>query len=535
MTLMETLRAIADAVEDAISKIPDGERGSPLGMGADGTTTSQIDKIAENTVLDYIVRNNVPLNILSEEIGFVDNGASETLVLDPIDGTSNAIAGVPMFTISMAVGKDRLSNIHTALLRNLVTEDEMVAEKGKGAFKNGVPMHVASNVDVRELCLLIYLGKSAHPDSFALAKRVSSSRSYGCASLEMELVAEGKAEAYYMNSEKYSREIRVVDIAASYLLLKEAGGEILDLEGKPFDMPFDLEIRSNFIAFCERKVYDFIMKKESRTEKHVYGICANMNISNVVDYANRVIKALSGQEIVLEEDIAKALNRPGTPLGDMEVDIMITIGGDGTILRTLMKNDAPLVGINAGGVGFLADVDVEDIEEGIKRLVSGDYTIEERTRVVARYNSEDLADAVNEVVVHTDTIAKIRHFKVYVDDHLMTEVRADGIIVSTPTGSTCYAMSLGAPIIDPKVNGMVIVPMAAYKFASRPFVVPIGAKVTIESITDRGCLIVADGQEEFPMEGKSSVTIMASGRKSRFIMFNTDFYRRVREKLVNAI
>ena len=277
------------------------------------------------------------------------------------------------------------------------------------------------------------------------------------------------------------------------------------------------------------------MKKESRTEKHVYGICANMNISNVVDYANRVIKALSGQEIVLEEDIAKALNRPGTPLGDMEVDIMITTGGDGTILRTLMKNDAPLVGINAGGVGFLADVDVEDIEEGIKRLVSGDYTIEERTRVVARYNSEDLADAVNEVVVHTDTIAKIRHFKVYVDDHLMTEVRADGIIVSTPTGSTCYAMSLGAPIIDPKVNGMVIVPMAAYKFASRPFVVPIGAKVTIESITDRGCLIVADGQEEFPMEGKSSVTIMASGRKSRFIMFNTDFYRRVREKLVNAI
>lgn len=535
MTLMDTLARIADAVGEAISKIPSCEKGCCLGMGADGTDTSQIDKIAENTVLDYLARNKIQLNVLSEEIGFVDNGAEETMVLDPIDGTSNAVAGVPLFTISMAVGKDDLRGIHTAYLKNLVTGDVITAEKGKGAFKNGVRIQAKKNSDLKDLFMMIYLGNGAHPDSFVLVKRVKSSRSYGCASLEMELVAEGQADGYMMYSEKYDRAIRVVDIAASYLILKEAGGEVLDLEGEPLNMSFNLDMRSNFIAFGDRKVYDFIMKKGNPKERSRYGISANVGISTAREYTERVMAALKGEEILLDDAIAKELGVKGCPIDEMDVDVIITIGGDGTILRALNKNSAPLIGINAGGVGFLAEIDVKDIEEGIAKLRRGEYTIEERTRVIVRYNGEYLADGVNEVVVHTDTIAKIRHFKVYVNDHLMTEVRADGIIVSTPTGSTCYAMSLGAPIIDPNVNGMVIVPMAAYKFASRPFVVPLGAKVTVESIMDKGCLIVTDGQEEFQMAGRSSIDISASGRKSRFIRFNTDFYRRVREKLVNTI
>ncbi len=195
-------------------------------MGADGTDTSQIDKIAENTVLDYLARNKIQLNVLSEEIGFVDNGAEETMVLDPIDGTSNAIAGVPLFTISMAIGKNDLKGIHTAYLKNLITGDVITAEKGKGAFKNGVRIHAKKDSDLKDLFMMIYLGNGAHPDSFVLVKRVKSSRSYGCASLEMELVAEGQADGYMMHSEKYDRSIRVVDIAASYLILKEAGGEV---------------------------------------------------------------------------------------------------------------------------------------------------------------------------------------------------------------------------------------------------------------------------------------------------------------------
>ncbi|MCL1978575.1 MAG: NAD(+)/NADH kinase, partial [Methanomassiliicoccaceae archaeon] len=238
---------------------------------------------------------------------------------------------------------------------------------------------------------------------------------------------------------------------------------------------------------------------------------------------------------ILDEDIAALLDMKGCQVEDMKADIMITIGGDGTILRTSMRNKAPIIGINAGGVGFLAEVDSKDIEDGIRRLRRGEYVVEERFKLSSWYNGEYLAEAVNEAVLHTDSIAKIRHFKVYVNEKLMTEVRADGIIVSTPTGSTCYAMSLGAPLIDPRVNAVVVVPMAAFKFASRPFVVPADAKITVETVMDSGCLLVIDGQEEYEIKGKTHIDFIRSSETVRFIRFNTDFYSRVREKLVNAI
>ena len=535
MKLMDILGSIADAVGVAIAKIPPEKRGEDICMGADGTLTSQIDKVAENTVLDYIDRNGIALNVLSEEIGFVDNGAEETLVLDPIDGTSNAIAGVPMFTISMAVGTKTLSDVRIAYLKNMVTGDVMTAEKGKGAYKNGVRVHARKQSCAGDLFMMIYMGNGAHPDAFALAKRVCSSRSYGCASLEMALVAEGKADGYLMYAENYARAIRVVDIAASYLILKEAGGDVLDLDGNPLDMPFELGYRANFIAFGDRKVYDFVMKKENSLSKRRYGINVNMSIPDAKAYAKRVMDALEGEDYVLDAKAAEAFGMKGQPLDEMKADVLIAIGGDGTILRALMKSDIPIIGVNAGGVGFLAEIDVKDIETGIARMRRGEYTIEERSKIAPWYNGAYLSIAVNEVVVHTDTVAKIRHFRVYVNDQLMTEVRADGIIVSTPTGSTCYAMSLGAPIIDPRVDALVIVPMAAYKFASRPFVVPINAKVTVEAVMDKGCLIVVDGQEEYVMEGHTSIDITVSKSKARFVKFDMSFYKRVRDKLVNAI
>jgi NAD+ kinase len=349
-------------------------------------------------------------------------------------------------------------------------------------------------------------------------------------------VAEGEADAFVMNAERYSRGIRVVDIAASILILREAGGEALDTDGKVLDMKFDLDCRANFVAFGDRRVYDFIMRHENASRDNAkYGLNVNLSVSGALDHTRRVLKALDGCNVVIDTEAAEALGTDGVPVEDMDVDVMITIGGDGTILRTLMKNKAPLLGINAGGVGFLAEVDIDDIEESIARLRNGDYTMEERFKIIPWYNGEYLAEAVNEVVVHTDSVAKIRHYKVYVNDKLITEVRADGIIVSTPTGSTCYAMSLGAPIIDPRVNALVIVPMAAYKFASRPFVVPADAKVTVEGVMDKGCIMVVDGQEEYTMAGNTKVDFIKSPDTVKFIRFGADFYTRVREKLVNAI
>lgn len=535
MITMETLSGIADAVQAAIEKIPNSRcKGEEVCMGADGTPTSQIDKVAENAALMHIQSNRIPLNILSEEIGFVDNGAEETLVMDPIDGTSNAIAGIPYFTISLAVGTSKLSDIRLGYLRNPVTGDVYTAEKGEGAFKNGCPIHVRKAV-MDDLFVMIYMGNGAHPDAFALAKRVKSSRSLGCASLEMAIVGEGEADGFLMKSEKYTRAIRIVDIAASTIILREAGGEVYDLEGNVLDMPFDLEHRSNFIAVGDMSVYNLIITQRETLGEHRYGVYTNRHVRNAVKYTQEVIDALQGQTYFVDSDIAEVMGIPGMPLADMDVDIVIVVGGDGTLLRALQHTDAKVIGINGGSVGFLAEIDHDHIKEGIDRLLREDYIVETRFRLNCWYNGQYLTPSVNEAVVHTASVAKIRHFRVYIDDVLASELRADGLIISTPTGSTCYAMSLGAPYMDPKVKALMVVPMAAYKFNSRPFIVPATSKITVENVLDKECLIVLDGQEEFKMDGCSKVDFMLSDRKARFIRYDTDFYSRVRDKLVNTL
>ena len=535
MITIETLSLIADAVQDEIRKIPDtGSIGDEICIGADGTPTAMIDKMAENAVLMYLERNSVPLNVLSEEIGFVDRGGEETLILDPIDGSNNAIAGLPNYTVSLGVGKGSLSGMRQGYIRNLVTGDAYWAEKGKGAFKNGKPIHVR-RPDYKQLFVMNYMGKYAHPEAYNISKKASSSRWLGCSSMEVVLVAEGAADAFCMYSENYVHCERIVDIAAAVLILREAGGEMYDLTGEVLDLPFDLEHRSNTMGVSCKEVFDFLVKNKDPVRDHRYGIYANTSLSKAVDYTRQVIDALGDHQYFVDEQIASMMGMEGMPLKDMDVDIVIVVGGDGTLLRVLQQTDAMVIGINGGSVGFLAEIDRDHIRDGIERLLRDDYTIETRFKLSSWYNGAYLKDSVNEALIHTSSVAKIRHYKIYVDDVLACEMRSDGVIISTPTGSTCYAMSLGAPYMDPHVDALMVVPMAAYKSTSRAFVVPATSKITVESVLDKDCVIVLDGQEEIPMEGCSKVDFMVSNKKARFIRFNMDFFSRVREKLVNAL
>ncbi len=539
--MIDILIAIADEVRKAIDLIPDTvDKSEKICMGADGTPTSQIDKIAENTVLKYIAANEISLNILSEEIGFVDNGATDTLILDPIDGTRNAELGIPYFTISMAVTNGTMNDTHTAYVRNLVTGDEYRAEKGKGSYFNGKRLCVKQGFDPHNIILMIYMGKSADRESMNLSKRVRASRSMGCASLEMCIVSQGQVDGFVMITENYASAIRIVDIAASCLILREAGGEIYTPDGEILDMPLDLGSRSNFVATTCKGVFEHVMHGESSTEygiKSKYGIYANASISNVTDVAKRVIKALGDEEYVVDTELAPLLGMEGVPLSEMDVDIVIVLGGDGTLLRATHNTDAKIVGINAGRVGFLTAIELDNIEEGIARLKKGEYTVERRTKIRVTSNGKELGHALNEAMIHTDSVAKIRSFRVYVDDSLFTEVKADGFMLSTVTGSTSYSMSLGAPIMDPRVsNAWLLVPIAAFKYSSRPVIVPTTAKITIEMLMPgKDCLLVIDGQNEIIVEGGSKVEMSLSPKYGRIISMGADFYEKVREKLVTTL
>lgn len=536
--MLDILRRMADEVEAAVKLIPSyDERGKTVCMGADGTPTSQIDKIAENTILKFIQLNKIKLNVLSEEIGFVDNGFSETLILDPIDGTTNSSMGVPLYTISMAVGKKSMNGMRVALIRNLVTGEEFTAEKGKGSFFNGKKLKVKKKFNPKKSLMMIYLGSGSDPKAYELAKRVKSSRAYGCASLEMSYVASGKADGFYMNAENHNRAIRIVDIAASALILREAGGEIYDLEGNVLDMPFDVRARANFVAVGCYDVYDYVMngKIPSKESGKKYGIYANTSIAGIEKVAEKVIKALDGEKYVLDADIAKLLGRKGTSISKMDVDIVIVLGGDGTVLRALSKTDALVIGVNAGDVGFLTEIEINKISDGIKKLKKGDYKVQRRPKISVSCDGKAIGEAVNEAVIHTDTIAKIRRFRIYVNGSLATDMRSDGIMLSTPTGSTCYAMSLGSPTIDYGVDAWVLVPMAAFKYSARPMVVPSSSTVIVETVLDKGCVIVLDGQKEVRISGGSKVEISKSPKYASFIVFDTNFYSRVRDKLVNKL
>lgn len=262
------------------------------------------------------------------------------------------------------------------------------------------------------------------------------------------------------------------------------------------------------------------------------GLTANSEIPDAIRVGRRVYNLLKQEDLTLESGIGRLFGKEGKPIEDMDIDVLITVGGDGTVLRSLQRTNAPIFGINAGVLGFLTEIDENEIEDGLKRLLEGRYTIDERAKLKAMVGGERMYDATNEAVVHTAHVAKIRHFNVYVDDVLAMDVRADGIIVSSPTGSTCYAMAVGAPIVDPRVNAITIAPMAPFKFAARPLIVPLDSTVRVEVSKPKPCVCAIDGQQEKEMEGDELTVFSRSESTAKFISFGNTFYGRMREKIM---
>jgi len=263
-----------------------------------------------------------------------------------------------------------------------------------------------------------------------------------------------------------------------------------------------------------------------------FGVVAKVDKKEAVITARKVVEFLSKKaEIVVEEQTGKKIGRKGLPLKKMKVDIVVTVGGDGTILRTLQSCNVPVFGINAGAVGFLTEVKLENAVPGLNRILRNDYVVDKRIKIRVMLNSERLYDCVNEVVIHTAHVAKMRHFEIFIDNVKAEDIRADGIIVATPTGSTCYAMSVGSPILDPRVDAFVIAPIAPFKLSARPIVVPAKSRITITC--SRGpSLLVLDGQYEREVEKDDVVSFTASKTLARFIRFGHNFYRRVKEGLI---
>ncbi|MCK9150934.1 NAD(+) kinase [Methanobacterium alcaliphilum] len=272
------------------------------------------------------------------------------------------------------------------------------------------------------------------------------------------------------------------------------------------------------------------------------GLAARLDMPKSVEFARKIIKFLLSKNIDLSIDLSLAQELPEfekyfIDMEDMDTDMVIAIGGDGTILRTqsfVNQKDIPIFGINLGTVGFLTEIDPEDAFKALEEVLKGNYFIERRTQLRV-YHERELPSALNEVVMMTRKPAKMLHIEISVDDEVVEELRADGLIIATPSGSTAYSMSAGGPIVDPKVEAFLIVPICPFKLGARPIVVSNKSEIKVKLLRKgKKAIAVIDGQFEEEINFLEELIFKKSDTDAYFVRLNKGFYKKVREKLTEG-
>jgi len=218
--------------------------GTRVGVGASGVPTTYLDKLAEDKAISLLKKSKTKVNLLSEEIGFLDFGGEYTFVLDPVDGTRNAYRGIPFYAVSLAIGKTMVHDIEYGIVKNIPTGDTFTAEKNRGAFLNKKQISVA-DCPSKNMVSSLVLGRTSDPVTLSLAQK-HNVRAFGACSLEMCLVATGALDYYVVGKE----HIRVIDLAAATLIVREAGGVVKTIRGEDLDMEFTLDTRTSLVAAC---------------------------------------------------------------------------------------------------------------------------------------------------------------------------------------------------------------------------------------------------------------------------------------------
>lgn len=238
----------------------------------------------------------------------------------------------------------------------------------------------------------------------------------------------------------------------------------------------------------------------------------------------------------LPKEDAETVGLPelGYPADDLSdgLDLAVTLGGDGTILRAVglvSRQGVPLLGVNLGRLGYLADLEPEGLTDALERFLAGDYAIEERMMVsvaVERRGAPAGGDlwALNEAVVERPAAGHTVHVAVQVEGRFWTTYAADGLIVATPTGSTAYAFSAGGPLVSPNVRALLMTPVSAHMSFDRSLVVDAADAVRIE-VTERPAMLVLDGRPCGLLQKGDAIVCTEAPGCARFVAFTArDFY-----------
>ena len=251
-----------------------------------------------------------------------------------------------------------------------------------------------------------------------------------------------------------------------------------------------------------------------------------------------------GHAVVLESDTARqtALDRYAVAGADdlgARADLAVVLGGDGTMLsiaRRLAPYDVPLIGVNQGRLGFLTDIPLAAMERTLEPMLAGRFLEERRTMLVTtverRGTREDAEPALNDVVVNRGGGGSMIECAVEIDGRFAFAMRADGIIVSTPTGSTAYALSAGGPILDPRLAAIALVPVAPHALTHRPIALSDLAMITVTVVRGTDATVHCDGHAHFPLDEGDRITVRRAPHPARFLHpEGHDHFAMLREKL----
>jgi NAD+ kinase len=244
-----------------------------------------------------------------------------------------------------------------------------------------------------------------------------------------------------------------------------------------------------------------------------------------------------GLDVYFENTLADKIDikEKSTPLEKMKVDFLITIGGDGTILRTCVaipKPEPPILAINMGVRGFLTEVGPKQAFEAADKILKGQFTIERCMKLSITANGIKFPDALNEVVISADEPAKLVYSKILKSGEPVLNCQADGLMVATQTGSTGYSFSAGGPVLDPGVNAFVLTPICPVCFL-HPIIFPADSNLKIEVIKPKKVLVLVDGHHRQIISSKlPSLTVTRSKYETSFIRFRKNFYHRLMSRLL---
>jgi NAD+ kinase len=270
------------------------------------------------------------------------------------------------------------------------------------------------------------------------------------------------------------------------------------------------------------------------------GIVSRTDIPSAVTVTRRIMDNLAsnGVEVCVETETALAMKLKGdnSSLSEIECEFMVTVGGDGTILRAAMEMGnpgTPILGVNMGRRGFLSEVLVPEVDWALDKVLKGDYILEESMKVSSRcLDPEDkFPDGLNELLVAPPLRSKMILLGLYVDGEHIVDLQADGAIVATPAGSTAYNMSAGGSIVSPKLDSLLLTAICPYSYF-KSLVVPPESVITIELLKPRSeAMAIVDGRAFIPLKPTSTIECRVSPNRSSFIRFRS-FYNRIQRRIM---